>query len=111
MSRTNGSPREWRTSFGAPATRPESLADRAEFLTGGLVPIQCHRCGTEVLVKKNSLKHTSIQWTTSPASTCPIFAAQADSGSRTALLDSCPELTESIARAVADGQIRVGAGD
>lgn len=111
MSRTNGSPREWRTSFGAPATRPESLADRAEFLTGGLAPITCRRCGTEVLVKKNSPKHTSIQWTTSPASSCPIFAARVADGNCTALLDSCPELSKSIARAVADGQIKVGAGD
>lgn len=49
-------------------------AERDEFLTGGMRPHACRRCGTKVLVKKNSEKHTSIQWTTDAASSCPVFA-------------------------------------
>jgi hypothetical protein len=82
-------------------------AERAEFLTGGMRPHTCATCGTRVLVKKNSWQHTSIQWTTSPASTCPVFAAHAAAGRDTALLDTCEELTKSIDKSVRDGEFGV----
>ncbi|AEF39373.1 hypothetical protein [Hoyosella subflava] len=99
------------TTFGAPAGRPETLTDRAEFLTGGLVPLQCSSCGTGVLVKKHSPKHTSIQWTTSPAESCPIYAERLAGGGRTALFDTCERLAASIAQAVTDGKLKVGTDD
>ena len=45
-----------------------TTAERTEFLAGGLRPHACASCGTRVLVKKNSVKHTSIQWTTDAGS-------------------------------------------
>lgn len=95
------------TTLGQSGARAESLADRGDFLTGGLVPHACHSCGTTVLVKKNSPKHTSIQWTSDAASSCPVYAARAQGGTHTALLDTCPHLSESIRKAVADGELGV----
>jgi hypothetical protein len=60
-----------------------------------------------VLVKKNSLMHTSIQWTTDAATSCPEFAA---ADVPTALLDTCPKLSESIADAVREGKLAVADG-
>lgn len=80
-------------------------AEVTEFLTAGLRPHECRSCGTCVLVKKNSLKHTSIQWTTDAARSCPVFAAHAAAGGHTALLDTCEKLSDSIADAVQDGTL------
>ena len=82
----------------------------AEFLTGGLRPVSCRACGTRVLVKKNSRAHTSIQWVTEAASSCPFFAEQAAAGVNTALLDTCGKLGDSIAEAVGEGLLEVGNG-
>lgn len=95
------------TTLGQPGARADTLADRREFLTDGLVAHDCDSCGTRVLVKKNSPKHTSIQWTTDAASSCPVFAAQKEQGGSTALLATCPKLAESIRRAVARGELEV----
>jgi len=83
-----------------------TTAERTEFLSGGLRPLACASCGTRVLVKKNSVKHTSIQWTTD-AGSCPVFAEHARSGENTALLDTCPKLVDSIDTAVRDGEFGV----
>ncbi|WP_033296039.1 hypothetical protein [Amycolatopsis jejuensis] len=80
-------------------------AEVTEFLTAGLRPHECRSCGTCVLVKKNSRKHTSIQWTTNAAESCPVFAAHAAAGGTTALLDTCEKLADSTDNAVRDGQI------
>lgn len=87
-----------------------STAETVEFLTAGLRPHECRSCGTCVLVKKNSIKHTSIQWTTNAARSCPVFADHAAAGARTALLDSCPKLSESIDDAVREGALAVADG-
>jgi hypothetical protein len=83
--------------------KPETV----EFLTAGLRPLSCRTCGTCVLVKKNSLKHTSIQWTTDAARSCPVFAEQAAAGAQTALLDTCDRLGDSIAEALREGLLEV----
>ncbi|KAA9158259.1 hypothetical protein FPZ12_023260 [Amycolatopsis acidicola] len=81
-----------------------TATERSEFLSAGLRPHTCSDCGTCVLVKKNSHKHTSIQWTTDAASSCPVFAEAAAAGEHTALLDTCERLTVSIAKAVRNGE-------
>ncbi len=81
--------------------------ERAEFLSGGMRPHTCATCGTRVLVKKNSWKHTSIQWTTDAASSCPVFAERVAAGGNTALLDTCDRLKESIAESVRGGAFGV----
>lgn len=83
--------------------KPETV----EFLTAGLRPLSCRSCGTCVLVKKNSVQHTSIQWTTDAAKSCPVFAEKAAAGAQTALLDTCDRLGESIAEALREGMLEV----
>jgi len=95
------------STLGQPGARPDSLADRHEFLTSGLTPHDCESCGTRVLVKKNSPKHTSIQWTTDAGESCPVFAEQLTSGGSAAFLDTCPKLADSIQRAVRNGEVEV----
>ncbi|MFC4001031.1 hypothetical protein ACFS2C_08275 [Prauserella oleivorans] len=82
---------------------PDTLADREEFLTAGLVPVACRSCATTVLVKKNSPEHTSIQWTTDASRSCPVFAEKVAQGVHPALLDTCDRLRESIAEAAREG--------
>jgi hypothetical protein len=82
----------------------EKLAERAEFLAGGFQPHDCASCGNRVLAKKNSKKHTSIQWITDAARGCPVFAERAAGGARTALLDTCDRLSASIAEAAKKGE-------
>ena len=82
-------------------------AERQRFLTGGLRPVRCAGCGVSVLVKKNSPAHTSIQWTSRPADSCPVFA---DADGPSALLDTCPKLADSIGDAVREGTLAVADG-
>ncbi|TNC29034.1 hypothetical protein [Amycolatopsis alkalitolerans] len=84
-----------------------TTTERTEFLSGGLRPHTCSACGNRVLVKKNSWKHTSIQWTTAAAASCPVFAEQVGAGESTALLDTCEKLDVSIAESVRDGDFGV----
>ncbi|QGK70379.1 hypothetical protein GIY23_13375 [Allosaccharopolyspora coralli] len=101
------------------ADRPEiraelterTAADRAEYLASGLRPIECDRCGTCVRVKKNSRRHTSVQWDNGSAAGCAVFAEQRADGRPSALIDSCPDLAASIDAAVRDGRLRVGDQD
>ena len=60
-----------------------------------------------VLVRKNSLKHTSVQWTDDPAKTCPTFRDAVGEGQSTALREGCPRLWDSINHAVMEGFIDV----
>ncbi|WP_216205873.1 hypothetical protein [Amycolatopsis aidingensis] len=90
------------------AGQESNTTERQEFLSGGLRPHHCASCGTCVLVKKNSMQHTSIQWTTDPATSCPVFAERVAGGANTALLDTCEKLADSIAQAAWDGSLEVG---
>lgn len=85
----------------------ETLTERAEFLAGGFRPHDCSSCGNRVLAKKNSKRHTSIQWITDAASGCPVFAERAAGGAHTALLDTCDRLSASIAEAARKGEFGV----
>ncbi|WP_449224282.1 hypothetical protein [Amycolatopsis pigmentata] len=88
-------------------TGTETVAERVEFLAGGFRPHDCSSCGNRVLAKKNSMKHTSIQWITDAVSGCPVFAEQAAAGTHTALLDTCERLSASIAEAARKGEFGV----
>jgi hypothetical protein len=84
-----------------------TTTERTEFLSGGLRPHPCATCGTCVLVKKNSWQHTSIQWTTDAATSCPVFAEHVAAGESAALLDTCEKLIVSIAESVRKGEFGV----
>jgi hypothetical protein len=64
-------------------------------------PVDCARCGTRVLVSKNSPAQTSIQWTDD---SCP---------SREGLPvgDTCPFLSDTIRDLVLAGEIEVAFRD
>lgn len=88
-------------------TRPETLADQRLYLEGGLRPLACRTCGTRVLVKKNSPQHTSVQWLSDPAASCPEFAAAVGPS---ALVAGCGALRDSIQAAVREGTLEVADG-
>lgn len=85
-------------------------AEIQEFLTRGLAALDCQACGNRVLVRKASVAHTSVQWTSDPATSCPEFAARIAAGELGARIDTCPKLRASIELAVAEGRIEVPDG-
>lgn len=84
----------------------ETLADMRRYTDDGLAPVSCATCATVVLVKKNSAKHTSVQWT-SDAASCPEIAAKLAEGIPPAQILGCSELKRSIAEAVRAGLVAV----
>ena len=85
----------------------QTVEDKQEYLDSGMQEVDCKTCGACVLVRKNTYKHTSIQWTSDPARRCHTFKDAIASGQKSALKDGCPMLHESIADAVRDGTITV----
>lgn len=78
-------------------TDPETAADKRLYVEIGLVPVRCGTCGVEVGVKKNSAKHTSVQWTAAAMRGCTQYATT----------PGCARLRESIEAAVRDGRVPV----
>jgi hypothetical protein len=87
-------------------TRPQTLADRHEYLEGGLSGLACEGCGALVRVKKLSPPHTSVQWTPAAAGRCAEFAATRALGEPSALVQTCLTLRASIERAANKGELR-----
>jgi hypothetical protein len=74
----------------------DTAADKRLYVEIGLVPLRCQACGVEVGVKKNSRKHTSVQWTAAAMAGCPEYANF-----------GCPRLKQTIDSAVQDGVVVV----
>jgi len=87
--------------------RADILAERREYLEGGLIPVGCDRCPALVRVKKLSPQQTSVQWTTAATRECLELSAAAVLGRPLALVPTCPDLRASIDRAVRDGRLEV----
>ncbi|REK80938.1 hypothetical protein DVG80_16345 [Rhodococcus erythropolis] len=68
-------------------------------------PMGCERCGTHVLVEKNSWHHTSTQWRSDSRTACLEY--RADPGTPRVRSASCSALRDSISRAAIDGRITV----
>ena len=83
----------------------ETAADKRLYLEIGLTPVACSACGVEVAVKKNSRKHTSVQWTRAAVAACPELSEQSERDGTLRL--GCPRLKDSIEQAVLDGVIVV----
>ena len=83
----------------------ETEADKRLYVEIGLVPITCQACGVEVAVKKNSQKHTSVQWTAAAVAGCQEFAELG--ATSTELRLGCGRLKASIDAAVRDGVVVV----
>ena len=84
----------------------ETAEDRRFYVEIGFAPVTCAACGVEALVKKNSHKHTSVQWTAAGVAGCPEIAAARDADPHGLVL-GCPKLAESIADAVRTGAVVV----
>jgi hypothetical protein len=102
---TPGSLRWW--ARGAIGRRPDTLEDMRLYVEGGFVPVVCASCATRVMVKKNSAKHTSVQWMSDAATSCPEIGAQVAAGARGAQILGCGRLRESIEAAVRSGAVTV----
>ena len=89
--------------------RRETAADRRLYLEIGLTPVACATCGVEALVKKNSHKHTSVQWSAAGVAACPEIAA-ARAADPKALVLGCPNMAASIEDAVRAGAVVVPDG-
>jgi recombinational DNA repair protein (RecF pathway) len=70
-------------------------------------PVECARCGATADVVKFSPQHTSVQWTAAAVGRCAEFRARAAEGTRSALVDGCAALRDSIGAAVASGRLAV----
>ncbi len=77
-----------------------TAADRQAYLEDGLSDLSCRRCDGVVRVKKNSLAHTSIQWTTDAVSRCPAYTGR----------DGCPHLQREVSAALTRGQLVIPGG-
>ncbi len=71
---------------------------------GSVSPVECARCGAEVLAVKFSPQHTSVQWTAAAVRACWEFGA---TERPSALVEGCGSLREAIDRAVAAGRLEV----
>ncbi len=74
------------------------MTELAEYLEGGLTEVTCPACGVTVRAKKNSMLHTSVQWTRQAVEGCAEFADRRAGGEPTALVPGCGRLLESINR-------------
>jgi hypothetical protein len=100
-------PAHWATDSPALSERErDTAADKRLYVEIGLVPVECSSCGVEVGVKKNSRKHTSVQWNAAAMAGCEAFAAHRSAGATTVLL-GCPRLKDSIEVAVQAGALVV----
>jgi hypothetical protein len=69
-------------------------------------PVSCNRCGVGVLVRKNSLAHTLVQWTTR-TDQCSDLSDRTEPGESRALTATCHDLRDSIEKAVRNREIDV----
>ena len=86
-------------------TSEETLADQRLYTSDWLTSVSCQDCLAVVGVQKNSVHHTSIQWSAEALDAC------AEMGRPRELHAGCPRLRASIEQAVRAGDVPIGAGD
>jgi hypothetical protein len=92
-------------------TSDETLEDQRLYTQARLTEVACLDCLARVRVKKNSEHHTSIQWDTESLRACAEFARMSSEPGGRHVYEGCPRLRSSIDRAVAEGQVEIGALD
>lgn len=80
---------------------PSGLPTRAS------VPVQCDRCGTEVLVGKTSWQQTSVQWPDCGTTGCLELTQIAPDDSMAARVRGCSALQRAITKAALAGTIAI----
>src|SRR4051795_10221077 len=89
----------------------DTLEDQRLYTSARLVEVACLDCLAKVGVKKNSEHHTSIQWSSEALRQCAEFRKMASEPGGRHVYEPCSRLRSSIDRAVADGEIEIGALD
>jgi hypothetical protein len=84
---------------------PRPAAVRADDRQASPQPVECARCRATVGVAKFSPQHTSVQWTAAAVRCCAEFRARGAEGTRSALVEGCAALRDSIDDAVAAGRL------
>ena len=92
-------------------TSEETLEDQRLYTQARLKEVACLDCLARVGVKKNSEHHTSIQWTAESLEQCAEFRKMDSTPGGRHVYESCSRLRGSIDRAVAEGEIEIGAQD
>jgi hypothetical protein len=92
-------------------TSDETLEDQRLYTQARLTEVACLDCLAKVGVKKNSEHHTSIQWHADSLSQCAEFRKMEGEPGGRHVYASCPRLGSSIERAVAEGELEIGALD
>ena len=92
-------------------TSDDTLEDQRLYTQARLTEVACLDCLARVRVKKNSEHHTSIQWDAESLGACAEFARMSLSPGGRHVYETCTRLRDSIERAVADGEVEIGALD
>ena len=92
-------------------TSAETLEDQRLYTQARLTEVACLDCLARVGVKKNSEHHTSIQWHAEALESCAEFRRMENEPGGRHVYSSCSRLRASIDRAVAEGQLEIGAAD
>ena len=92
-------------------TLRETLDDRELYTRSSLSDVTCRQCQARVMVRKNSEHHTSIQWDSEALAACAEFQKMATEPGGRHVYASCSRLRSSIDRAVAEGELEIGAED
>jgi post-segregation antitoxin (ccd killing protein) len=92
-------------------TSDETLEDQRLYTQARLTKVACLDCLAQVGVKKNSEHHTSIQWGAESLAACAEFQRTSSEPGGRHVYASCSRLRSSIDRAVAEGEIEIGALD
>lgn len=87
----------------AAAVHEATRRDRERYLTAGLAEVDCRFCHASVQVKKLGAPYTAVQWNAVASGRCAYFAEIRAAGGNSALVPSCPRLSDSIKHAVAEG--------
>ena len=92
-------------------TSAETLEDQRLYTQARMTRVACLDCLAEVRVKKNSEHHTSVQWDEGALAACAEFRRMSQQPGGRHVHETCPRLRSSIERAVADGELEIGAVD
>ena len=92
-------------------TSPDTVEDQRLYTRARLTEVACLDCLAKVGVKKNSEHHTSIQWDAGSLASCAEFQKLSNQPGGRDVHASCSRLRASIDRAVAEGQLEIGALD
>ena len=88
----------------------DTSLDRETYTRAGFQPVDCRSCGTRAFVRKNSDKHTSIQWRDGSDQQGPVLSEGRSGGEIPEGEDTCPRMLASIHYAYSEGLITLAEG-